>query len=94
MKYGSFLLLCCVALVGGSDDIANGSGYYRKRRNLVFPGGGQILVKKFWLEILRIDPRFVEFQRVAKLLYAMQDFYIVIKETIIFVLSTTCIIDK
>jgi hypothetical protein len=60
MKYGSLLLLFCVALVGSSEDIVNGRNYYRKRRNLVFPGGGQMLVKKFWLEILRTEPRFVE----------------------------------
>jgi hypothetical protein len=85
MKYGSLLLLFCVALVGSSEDIFEGRSYFRKRRNLVFPGGGQILVKniliwksvaaiveeleliilnllvkKFWLEILRTEPRFVE----------------------------------
>jgi len=60
MKYESLLLLCCVVLVGGSADIFNGRSYYRKRRNLVYPGGGQILVKKIWLEILRTEPPFVE----------------------------------
>jgi len=45
MKYGSLLLLFCVALVGSSEDIFDGRSYFRKRRNLVFPGGGQILVK-------------------------------------------------
>jgi len=57
MKHCSLLLLCCVALVGGGDDIVNGRSYYRKRRNLIFPGGSQILVKKFWQDILRTEPR-------------------------------------
>ena len=60
MKYWSLLFLFYVALVGSSEGIVNGRSYYRKRRNLVFPGGGQILVKKFWLEILRTETRFVE----------------------------------
>jgi len=45
MKYGSLLLLFCVALVGSSEVIVDGGSYFRKRRNLVFPGGSQIMVK-------------------------------------------------
>jgi len=59
MKYGSLLLLIFIVLVGSNDDLVSGRSYYRKRRNLVFPDGSQLMVNKFWLEILRIEPRFV-----------------------------------
>jgi hypothetical protein len=54
MEYATLLLLCYFAMAGSTEDVVNGHTHSVRRRNLIFPSGGIILVIKHSLEILDV----------------------------------------